>query len=483
MVELQPKLKMSVEVKEKNSDSVTAEDVSLAHFTQETSLHGVRYLTSVSSKVRKVAWGSLLLSVSVFCLYFSADTVYRYMKHDSYFSSKVTPPKTVLSYPAVSICNTHFFKNEALKNYSDVLYSLMTDFFNFKIDETTIPQLAALHIVDSTNQSSFSINETFVQCGIGRGRTFPNCEKFVTRFFTLKGMCFTFNGRNAAERLDARAPGVDQSITLTLDLNTYAGLSALKNTDAISVVIHDPDDFPDFDTTAFLLRPGTATEIAMKKSVKEMLGKPYVVVSCIEEETIRDQKLEEFMAYHGMPYSQHLCYEDCRMHKILFEDSCRIMYQGEQACTFMSFLNMMGAQIYNQLAEGNISITDVCSNCLPNCTKNYFTTKTSFGDYPNQERLYSLTMLRPQYDMTGIKENLLELKLYYETLEVTEIHQTPAIPPSVLYSNIGGLMGLFLGASFITIAEFLDFLFMCIKKKMPKKANVTRVQAFTTSTN
>ena len=73
-------------------------------------------------------------------------------------------------------------------------------------------------------------------------------------------------------------------------------------------------------------------------------------------------------------------------------------------------------------------------------------------------------------NITEFKDRYVSLQVYFETLQYTVIEQLPAMTLVGLLSNIGGQLGLFLGASLITICEIGDFLAsLCLKICRKKK--------------
>ena len=57
---------------------------------------------------------------------------------------------------------------------------------------------------------------------------------------------------------------------------------------------------------------------------------------------------------------------------------------------------------------------------------------------------------------SDLKQSVLSLKIFYNDLTYTLISQQPKMQLFDLISNIGGLLGLFLGVSFLTLAEVLE---------------------------
>ncbi|XP_046544952.1 acid-sensing ion channel 1A-like [Haliotis rubra] len=60
------------------------------------------------------------------------------------------------------------------------------------------------------------------------------------------------------------------------------------------------------------------------------------------------------------------------------------------------------------------------------------------------------------------RDNHLELKVFYDQMMVTSITQQPQYTAASLFSNVGGQMGLCLGASILTVAEIAELLVFII---------------------
>ena len=67
-------------------------------------------------------------------------------------------------------------------------------------------------------------------------------------------------------------------------------------------------------------------------------------------------------------------------------------------------------------------------------------------------------------DYNNLKSSVLSFRIYYDDLLYTQISQHPKVLLIDLISNIGGILGLFLGVSFLSIIElielFLEILFL-----------------------
>jgi hypothetical protein len=55
-----------------------------------------------------------------------------------------------------------------------------------------------------------------------------------------------------------------------------------------------------------------------------------------------------------------------------------------------------------------------------------------------------------------IKESVLSFNIYYEDLSYVEYRQSPKTRLADLISNIGGIVGVFIGASFLSFVEIVE---------------------------
>ena len=63
------------------------------------------------------------------------------------------------------------------------------------------------------------------------------------------------------------------------------------------------------------------------------------------------------------------------------------------------------------------------------------------------------------------RNNFLQVDIFYKELSFEEVVQNKAFVLGSLMGEVGGFMGLLLGASIITLIELIDFLFMaCLKR-------------------
>ncbi|KAK3748779.1 hypothetical protein QZH41_013515 [Actinostola sp. cb2023] len=104
-------------------------------------------------------------------------------------------------------------------------------------------------------------------------------------------------------------------------------------------------------------------------------------------------------------------------------------------------------------------------NCPIACESIEYSAKLSYARFPSNPYV---DILAKEYGLIGthqenrefLRDNLLELKIYYEDLTFKDIHQVPSYDLFSLLGDVGGQIGLFLGASLLTLVEYLDLLGM-----------------------
>nr|XP_054754280.1 acid-sensing ion channel 4-B-like [Lytechinus pictus] len=76
------------------------------------------------------------------------------------------------------------------------------------------------------------------------------------------------------------------------------------------------------------------------------------------------------------------------------------------------------------------------------------------------------------------RSNLIRVMIYFETLNVDRVEQVPRYTIPNILGNIGGLMGLFTGMSFISLFEVAFLLLRIAKITFTKLFSSSRVHSF-----
>ncbi|XP_070537189.1 acid-sensing ion channel 1C-like [Ptychodera flava] len=283
---------------------------------------------------------------------------------------------------------------------------------------------------------------------------------------THHGNCYTFNkweeGRGP---LISKRAGAGNGLKLILDieLEEYTPSNDLDgdSMDAgLKILIHPTNEPPYVKELGFALTPGYHSFISMKKELITGLPVPY-------GECLKDGNIQ----YHDH-YSLSACRIECETLAVQTECGCRLVEQpGDLPVCTASQTHHCAHQTLVDFVDGHL---DVDCSCADPCT---------VEDYPH---VITMAKLRPafiekmfhdtEHNMTEeyIQENVIVLSIFYEGLNLQTITQLPDTDVIVLVSQIGGNMGLCLGASILTILELLEFALDYIASKC--KLLVSRYQ-------
>ena len=233
--------------------------------------------------------------------------------------------------------------------------------------------------------------------------------------------------------------GSDFALHLVFDLHTedhyriQEGDSSLAN--GLDVLVHHADNFPLMSSGSIQLSPGMQHYVAVQMSDIERLSKPYSTRECVED---KEYQLNE-------------CLYQCKLQLQFAKCDCKIDDPHHpDACTYYKIIDCYDMYITDYY-------NDVC-DCTPPCSTYEYSVRQSSLSLPSGENLEYFT------NMTGtnrsawedITENIVHLQIYFDSMEYTVVRETPAFGLYDLIANIGGLLGLFLGASLITIMELLE---------------------------
>ncbi|XP_041357503.1 acid-sensing ion channel 1-like [Gigantopelta aegis] len=131
---------------------------------------------------------------------------------------------------------------------------------------------------------------------------------------------------------------------------------------------------------------------------------------------------------------------------------CSLKAQGE------CYMPLMRYTRTNASAQTHCQCKEVCSSTT-------YDVRMSTAAFPSQlwNRFLVDNYIVP--DDTYTKDNVLELRIFYNDMLVETVEQVPVYKTATIVANLGGQMGICLGASILTLtelAEFFVFLFMCI---------------------
>ncbi|KAJ8012865.1 hypothetical protein DPEC_G00047320 [Dallia pectoralis] len=221
----------------------------------------------------------------------------------------------------------------------------------------------------------------------------------------------------------------------------------------IRVQIHSQDEPPYIHQLGFGVSPGFQTFVSCQEQRLTYLPQPWG--NC---RSTSDQMIPGYDSY-----SISACRLRCETREVLRECNCRMVHMPGTAdiCTPSNIKCVDKALALLQKSTG-----DTCP-CETPCNLTRYGKELSMVKIPSKG---SARYLSRKYDKTEeyIRDNFLVLDIFFEALNYETIEQKKAYDVAGLLGDIGGQMGLFIGASILTFLEILDYVYEVMKHRLQR---------------
>uniref|UniRef100_A0A8C5U843 Acid sensing ion channel subunit family member 4 n=1 Tax=Malurus cyaneus samueli TaxID=2593467 RepID=A0A8C5U843_9PASS len=438
-----------------------------------TRIPGLHYMcTRPQSRLRRLLWSLAFLASAGLLATGAADRLHHLLSRPVHTRARLAwAPQ--LRFPAVTLCNPN--RARFLHLTKPDLYSVGEWLGLAQENHSLVPEMLAVLGEDQrawlmrlanysrflpprrserTMQSFFhrlghQIEDMLVECRFQGERCGP--EHF-TPVYTRYGKCYTFNGDRRNPRV-TRQGGMGNGLEIMLDIQQEEYLPIWRETNetsfeaGIRVQIHSQDEPPYIHQLGFGVSPGFQTFVSCQEQRLTYLPQPWG--NC------RASMQGEQMLPGYDTYSIAACRLQCEKEAVVQSCHCRMVHMpgNESICS---------PNVYIECADHTLDAAvedsqERCS-CPTPCNLTRYGKEISMVRIPNKG---SARYLARKYNKneTYIRENFLVLDIFFEALNYEAIEQKKAYDLAGLLGDIGGQMGLFIGASILTILEILDYIY------------------------
>ncbi|RLV86065.1 hypothetical protein DV515_00015986 [Chloebia gouldiae] len=497
-------------------------------FASSCTLHGLSHIfVEGSLGARQALWAlAFLLSLSVF-LYQVADRIAYYLEyhHVTLLSEEDSPEMT---FPAITFCNINRVRLSQL-SHEDLLYLAPLVDYEPGMELGFIPAQPGpweedepLNLYGFFNRTCHQLEDMLLSCSYRGQRCGPG--DFVP-VFTRYGKCYTFNaGQDGKPRLITMKGGTGNGLEIMLDIQQDEYLPVWGETDetsfeaGIKVQIHSQDEPPLIDQLGFGVAPGFQTFVSCQEQrvrtgqvwdgpshpalqEQSLLTVPLspgrmerrtrswgpVQRRCLSPATLRGvlssllASLPFQLIYLPPPwgdckamagdsefydtYSITACRIDCETRYLVENCNCRMVHMPGDApyCTPEQYKECADPALDFLVEKDN----EYCICEMP-CNMTRYGKELSMVKIPSKA---SAKYLAKKYNKSEqyIGENILVLDIFFEALNYETIEQKKAYEVAGLLGDIGGQMGLFIGASILTVLELFDYAYEVIKHRLCRR--------------
>ncbi|RNA37802.1 amiloride-sensitive sodium channel subunit gamma [Brachionus plicatilis] len=404
------------------------------------------------------------------------------------FSTSVSIYETNLDdFPAITFCNLNSF-NTSDENTANVLNKTLSE-NNLTLEINSSEESPAINEVQRSYKllASNILNDLFLRIITGRATTETSkfedlvfscyfngqkCDLRDFKRFYIFGFsqCFTFNKKFNSSTVIKKTSKTGPKSGLMLEIFTgHPGQQDLfVEKRGLYLAVHNNSAYPAINFEGIKLPVGTSAEIGIKRTFYRKLSEPF---SKCRKDTFQvlsdDPEIYKRTVKSGV-YTRKICFEICLLFKyIIPKCNCsdpRIQSSALNVhfCKTFKELDCI-EEVRKQFDSEDLSLT--CDKeCPISCDTMKYTYQQSYSDYPTQ---YYYEVIKKQDNVKNKFENLtfdsfkqstLMVNVFYQELSSTFVEETRLIRPFDLVASIGGLVGLFLGCSVLTLMEPISFI-------------------------
>ena len=450
---------------------------SFGRFAQRTSLHGVGRIVETRTAFGKISWAALLIGFILFLGIMLFNVFGSYLSNNIYIARKKILVQR-MTFPGISFCPTallhrsglatsdsrmvdKFFKSNAGKEKSIEINNFRI--FNLLSHQDLHKGFESIRNV-SANADQLFIKGMNSSCRFGLNTECHYPEGFQENPVSLfEGICFKFN-HNGTHAQVGEGSYYGMSLILFVNQSDTVPFCGFDEGSGIKLVIQNYDTFPFPLENGILVRPGAYTRVMLQKQVYERLPSPYPS-KCVEKGPA---------IYPGM-YTPRNCKRSC------FVEYARKLCGGTDA--FVEYytgerrnppLNITELNcFYNKQIEAAWPENAKKCKCPVQCLEEIFKPMVSQSlwptpaDLPYYKKIFSSALGLNHTTMTDeyVYRNFLKVNIYFSELAFEQVKEMPEWTNQKLVSDIGGQMGIWIGASLFSVLELIIFLFYFLKSR------------------
>jgi amiloride-sensitive sodium channel len=481
-------------------------------FCDRTTLHGLKYIGDKNLHfLERLFWSVAFILATMTAGYFIRIVYSKWDETPVIVSIGArTTSLTDIPFPAVTVCTVNKVRKtraDTINNCTNETYKLYKKFLKETCSSksTNIQQ----HIEESTEWKmvqNFMVavrqpcHEMIKVCYFAG--ELHTCSDIFNPSLTDEGICCSFNKvkrdlifRNArnltdlnvtfptptadwtpengypsnatADTLPWRAFGAGAHLGLTLVLDVEADEFYCSTSAGVGfkLLLHNPVEMPKIADFGSLIAPGREYRI----NVIPTINKATSSLRNVKEADRQCAYSEERYLRFYRTYTQKHCNLECEANFTFSVCRCvpfhlpkdvntAICGKQEEGCAELArrFLEMM--ILDNDTSKSMTNWTKPNCHCLPGCNELSYSSSMTYGNIDPSfvtSKLY--TNIKENFDEKKIRENLAVVHIFYTNTQFLSYYKTEMYGLTEFLSSTGGLLGLFIGFSFISAVEILYF--------------------------
>ncbi|KAK2164455.1 hypothetical protein LSH36_63g05070 [Paralvinella palmiformis] len=290
------------------------------------------------------------------------------------------------------------------------------------------------------------------------------------------------------------------SLQLILNIDQDEYIKETGDTAGARLVVHTQNSMPFPEDEGITVTPGQATSIGVKQLRIKRLAEPYGNCLTLKE---RNASRNAYQLLFPVAYRPTACSKTCYQHNVIEECHCKDPYYpindeayGVSNLTICRTANVSQDDCRYEVTK-KFERNELECYCPNSCDEVIFVLSASTAEWPSDvqkssilSRFYSKapSLFLDPTDPEKYKRNLLKVEVFYEEFNFELMQENAAYYTSNYLSDVGGVLGLWLGCSILTLIEFveliMDVLAVCLMRRrcrLRRQTSCTRLTPNTSS--
>jgi hypothetical protein len=435
----------------------------------------------------KFVWLFLTLVAISWCSWLMSKTIIDYLNYDVITKTEVKY-QTLMIFPTITFCHANPYTTDYSRQHLDSLIDwsdpdIPKDFMiNYLINYNITNNLTDKYLFGK------KIDELIITCSFGLEEC--NLTEDFEHYYDFElGNCYRFN---SGINMNGKKVELKYVNGLFGNLDVQVWIGAAENnynyfsyTNGLIVFIGNKSD-NSLLSNGINVSPGYETKISLERLTIIKKSQPYSY--CVEN-------LNKIDSYDSLTYKKSIqqrpnktynfmdCYLLCMQKKFGDKCGCQMKYidlyyyKEMRLCYLNETLRKKDNECFyknlKSFLKDSKTYLKVC-DCPLECEYNFYKYFNSFAEFPTRNYLPYLintslvqSMFKNNNDQRFINDSLetfdlirksvARIQINYQDMMQTFITEYPKTSPTDLVSSLGGILGLFMGLSFLSFIEIFDF--------------------------
>ena len=431
-------------------------------YVNSTTTHGVKHIFNGKSIIRRSFWAILFIGCLIGALHGIISSIIDFASIPT-ATTVYTDHVNSLTFPAVTVCNLNGYnvsyleENNLTEIVTQAIYSGGTKSgdFNKQCASLVPPSYPDdTSLIDTVSETSQSLDNLIAECSFLGS---PCNSSMFTEYLIPNGKCFVFNGRNEEKSyLSVQGSGFRHELELVLNIQRDQFGGSINAEVGALVSVHEQEAPGLVWESGIQVPVGHSAYLAVThEQIEDRTNR--AIASEEDRECIQPEEAKPFEVFTSYDYSFRACRGEC-ITKDLAE-KCGCLWTNSNDSEYRSCKISDICCIYDVL-----KFTTNCL-CPVLCNHTSYEVVPSFSTFPSIVATKNVAK-KLNVSQDSLLDNFLKVHVFYKSLSISREITVRSYSFSELIANIGGNMGLFLGASIISFTEFLVMIVDQIKDRL-----------------